>query len=88
MEAMKMSKEKNNPKIDNTGHQSSIKYIWDALITFWLIIVMMQYITRYYILIPDVDYSIAYIIMMIVTAVCAVVKLAAYVISGKQHRGK
>ncbi|WP_319586070.1 hypothetical protein [uncultured Desulfobulbus sp.] len=83
-----MSKVKNNLKIDNTSRKSSTSYIWDALITFWLIIVMMQYITRYYILIPDVDYSIAYIIMMIVTAVFAVVKLAAYVISRKQDRGK
>lgn len=83
-----MNKTKNNSKSDNTNPQSPMSYLWDVLITFWLLIVMVQYITRYYILIPDVDYSIAYIIMMCITAVCAIVKLTVYLVSKKQHRGK
>ena len=72
----------------DTNTPSPMSYVWDLLISFWLLIVMVQYIARYYILIPDVDYSIAYIIMAGSTAVCAIVRFAAYAVSRKQHHSK
>lgn len=83
-----MNMAKHDAKSGNSKPLSPIIYLWDLLITFWLIVVMVQYIARYYILIPDVDYSIAYIVMACAAAGCGVVRLAAYIISGKRNHNK
>ena len=83
-----MNKAKNNSKGDSGNPPSPMSYLWDVLIAFWLLIVMVQYITRYYILIPDVDYSIAYIIMACITAIYGIVRFVIYVKSGKQNHSE
>lgn len=75
-----------NPDKQNPP-RAPIQLAGEILAALWLFIVSLQYITRYYIIIPDIDYSIVYIIMLCVTAVLGGIKLAGYAASRRQ-RGK
>jgi hypothetical protein len=77
---------KRNKKTEIEGteyRQPPMQIVTDLLIIVWLLVVCIQYIARYYIIIPDINYEAVYVIMLCVAVLAALGKLAGRIISGK-----
>lgn len=63
--------------------QTLVQVVGELLAVIWLLVVSIQYIVRYYIIIPTIDYQLVYIVLLCIVILYGVVKLMMHIISNR-----
>lgn len=83
-----MRSNKSVKNVDAKEHKSILQLVVELLIIAWLLIAGVQYVAKYYIIIPEIDYHMAYIIMLCIYIAAGIVKLVQYLLSKSNRNGE